>query len=114
MDPLAVDTITITHVTEGAPDADGVPTTTTSTTTVTGCTVLPITATPSRNEYLTDDTVPTVKAQVVVIAPLGTTAAVGDRVTTTGGPWRVDCAPIDLPDPFGLIGHTEIYLRRWS
>ncbi len=113
MDPLSADTIVIVRTTEGAPDDDGVPTTTTTRITVPGCSVLPMTTSPGRADWLGDDTVPTSRAERVATCPAGTVAAVGDRVEVGGVPWRVDCPPVIYQDPLGLLSHVEIYLRRW-
>jgi hypothetical protein len=113
-DALSVDTVTIVHVEEGPPDDHGVPVETTTRTVVDGCSILPVSASPSAGDFLSPTQEMQSRSERCITAPIGTAAEKGDRVEAGGISWRVDTEPVILQDPLGLISHVEIYVRRWE
>lgn len=108
---LHPDSVTLVYVKHGAPDEDGVPTSTTTRMDILACNVQPV----DGSEVAAPDmeTV-TIRWRVSTASPGASSVHVGDRVEWAGTSYRVDEEPLHYSDSLGLLQHVEWFMRRWS
>ena len=100
------ETVVVTIPVFGSPDGDGVPARTTSSVTVSGCTVQQVAAAEKR-----DGAAVVAVERLRVSAPLTETITESCTVTWRGGTYQVEGTPAHFRAT-GLLDHTEFVMTR--